>query len=118
MSKFRGDDAARLNDPDSWDESDIAYLRDRNMLPSGYKLPDDMRPSAPRDIPLEERTNVGDVDLLVEPEDPFMEEDDGIDIDSMNKSALQREARNRGIDDGGTVRELRERITAFDESTP
>lgn len=118
MSKFRGDDAARLNEPDTWDDDDIAYLRDRGMLPAGYKLPDDMRPSAPRGIPIEDRPNVGDEDLLVSPEDPFMEDDDGVDLYSMNKGALQRQARSRGIDDGGTARELRERIAAFDADTP
>lgn len=114
MSRFKGEDAKRLQNPDSWDETDVLYLRDRGMLPYGYTLPKNLQPSAPTPVPIGEMPNTGDA--LPADEDEIMFDD--TPLSDMRKDQLQIEARNRGIDDGGTVRELRERIEAFDANTP
>lgn len=114
MSRFQGDDAKRLQDPDSWDEDDVLYLRDRGMLPAGYALPRNLQPSAPTPTPIGEMPNTGDA--LPNDDDEIIEDD--TPLSEMRKGQLQVEARSRGLDDGGTVHELRERIEAFDANTP
>lgn len=124
MSRFKGEDAARLNDPESWDEDDIRYLRDRDMLPDDFRLPTKLQAAAPAPRSIEDTPHLGDVGLLrdADPTNPSIEDPDPVleadDVDEMKKPQLMREAATRGLDTGGTVAELRERIREFDARTP
>ncbi len=115
MARFKGADAERLNDPDSWDEDDVIYLRDRGMLPEDYDAP---RVAAPSARSLEETPNTGDVGTV--PDDtPSPEDEDAAsfiddDLDDLSKAELVDEAKSRGIDSSGTKADLLERIRSFD----
>src|SRR4051794_31932388 len=100
-----------LNDPQSWSEDDIVYLRDRGKLPSGYKLSSDLEISPPQGRKLEDVPNLGDVGTYPEPgsvgsdEAPigaFVDEP----FEDMSKARLQAEARARGLDDSGNKSDL------------
>lgn len=120
MSKFRGDDADRLNNPDSWDDDDLIYLADRGMLPAGFNVPEGLM-SEPVMAAIGTIPHLGDAGLIrdSDPANPSLEDpdptfDDDIDFDEMHKPQLRQEARNRNLDDGGTVYELRDRLNEFE----
>lgn len=129
MSKFKGEDAARLGDPDSWDDDDIIYLRDRGMLPEGYRVPKRLASRPPQGLALEDYPNTGDVGTIADnpvnlagpgtPVGQFVddEEDDGEEsFSDMTKDQLQQEARSRGIDDSGTKADIIARLEEFEGS--
>lgn len=106
-----------VNDPDSWSDDDVIYLRDRGQLPAGYELRSDLRIQPPAGPNLDEAPYAGDVNTYLGPtagaekdDGPmgvFMEEED---YDSMSKAQLQAEARARNLDDSGTKAELVSRL--------
>lgn len=135
MSRFKGDDAARLDDPSSWDENDVLYLRDRGLLPEGYRLPRSLRASAPSDLSLDEIEVVGDIDTIPDQppalgnfasgdvnagraasgdDDPTFDEDEPEALEDMTKGELESEARARGLSTSGSKAEILERIRSFD----